>query len=81
MIMSNLWQHPVVEIAVAAIRRNRLQTTLTMLGISMGVATVLAMMAVGAGARAIGRAAGARRRTQSDHHPRGELAPEAGGNR
>ena len=50
MIMSNLWQHPVVEIAVAAIRRNRLQTTLTMLGISMGVATVLAMMAVGAGA-------------------------------
>jgi putative ABC transport system permease protein len=59
--MSSLLQHPVVEIdrlrqgyggqAVAAIRRNRLQTVLTMIGISMGVATVLAMMAVGAGAQ------------------------------
>jgi putative ABC transport system permease protein len=45
-------QHPVVDIALGAIRRNRLQTILTMIGISMGVATVLAMLAVGAGARA-----------------------------
>jgi putative ABC transport system permease protein len=49
--MKKLLQHPVVEVAVAAIRRNRLQTVLTMIGISMGVATVLAMMAVGAGAQ------------------------------
>src|ERR687897_1779860 len=49
--MKNLLQHPVAEIAVAGIRRNRLQTVLTMIGISMGVATVLAMMAVGAGAQ------------------------------
>src|SRR5919108_3611255 len=59
--MKTLLQHRVVEIdrlrqgyggqAVAAIRRNRLQTLLTMIGISMGVATVLAMMAVGAGAQ------------------------------
>ena len=49
--MNRLLQHPIVDIALAALRRNRLQTTLTMVGISMGVATVLAMMAVGAGAR------------------------------
>src|ERR687897_2882209 len=49
--MKNLLQHPVAEIAVAGIRRNRLQTLLSMIGISMGVATVLAMMAVGAGAQ------------------------------
>src|SRR5215207_5751565 len=49
--MRTLLQHQVVEIALTAIRRNRLQTLLTMIGISMGVATVLAMMAVGAGAQ------------------------------
>lgn len=49
--MKHLWQYPVVDIALTAIRRNRLQTLLTMIGISMGVATVLAMMAVGAGAQ------------------------------
>ncbi len=49
--MNSLLRHQVVEIAVNAIRRNRLQTLLTMIGISMGVATVLAMMAVGAGAQ------------------------------
>jgi putative ABC transport system permease protein len=51
--MKHQWrQHPVVDIALTALRRNRLQTILTMIGISMGVATVLAMLAVGAGARA-----------------------------
>jgi putative ABC transport system permease protein len=50
-MMRRLRQHPVVDIALVAIGRNRLQTVLTMVGISMGVATVLAMMAVGAGAR------------------------------
>jgi putative ABC transport system permease protein len=49
--MKRLSRHPVVDIALTAIRRNRLQTLLTMIGISMGVATVLAMMAVGAGAQ------------------------------
>jgi putative ABC transport system permease protein len=49
--MKHLSQYPVVDIALTAIRRNRLQTLLTMIGISMGVATVLAMMAVGAGAQ------------------------------
>jgi putative ABC transport system permease protein len=49
--MTTLLRHPVVHIALAALTRNRLQTGLTMLGIMVGVATVLAMMAVGAGAQ------------------------------
>jgi putative ABC transport system permease protein len=40
-----------VDVAIKALGRNRLQTGLTMLGITVGVATVLAMMAVGAGAQ------------------------------
>ena len=40
-----------VAVALKALGRNRLQTGLTMLGITVGVATVLAMMAVGAGAQ------------------------------
>jgi putative ABC transport system permease protein len=40
-----------VDVALKALGRNRLQTGLTMLGITVGVATVLAMMAVGAGAQ------------------------------
>jgi putative ABC transport system permease protein len=43
--------HPAVDIALNALTRNRLQTGLTMLGIAVGVATVLTMMAVGAGAQ------------------------------
>jgi putative ABC transport system permease protein len=43
--------HPMVDVALKALGRNRLQTGLTMLGITVGVATVLAMMAVGAGAQ------------------------------
>ena len=39
------------DVAYKALGRNRLQTGLTMLGITVGVATVLAMMAVGAGAQ------------------------------
>jgi putative ABC transport system permease protein len=49
--MKKLLRHPVVDIAIKALGRNRLQTGLTMLGITVGVATVLAMMAVGAGAQ------------------------------
>ncbi|MGE0360793.1 MAG: ABC transporter permease [Vicinamibacterales bacterium] len=43
--------HPAIDIGFKALTRNRLQTALTMLGITVGVATVLAMMAVGAGAQ------------------------------
>ncbi|MDO8677833.1 MAG: ABC transporter permease [Acidobacteriota bacterium] len=49
--MRALLRHPVVNTAIKALGRNRLQTGLTMLGITVGVATVLAMMAVGAGAQ------------------------------
>ncbi len=50
--MIRRWRsHPVIDLAVAALGRNRLQTGLAMLGMSVGVATVLAMMAVGAGAQ------------------------------
>jgi len=49
--MKKLLRHPMVDVALKALGRNRLQTGLTMLGISVGVATVLAMMAVGAGAQ------------------------------
>ncbi len=49
--MGNWLKHPVVDTAIKALTRNRLQTGLTMLGIAVGVATVLAMMAVGAGAQ------------------------------
>jgi putative ABC transport system permease protein len=43
--------HPSIDIAFKAMTRNPLQSGLTMLGITVGVATVLAMMAVGAGAQ------------------------------
>lgn len=49
--MRKFLRHPVVDTAIKALGRNRLQTGLTMLGIAVGVATVLAMMAVGAGAQ------------------------------
>src|SRR5436190_13469563 len=49
--MRSLLRHPMVSVAIKALGRNRLQTGLTMLGITVGVATVLAMMAVGAGAQ------------------------------
>ena len=38
-------------IAVRALHRNRLRTTLTMLGVIIGVAAVIAMVALGSGAR------------------------------
>jgi putative ABC transport system permease protein len=43
--------HPSIDIGFKALTRNRLQTALTMLGITVGVATVLSMLAVGAGAQ------------------------------
>src|SRR5262245_3082295 len=49
--IKRLRANPAVDIAFKALTRNRLQTALTMIGIAVGVATVLAMMAVGAGAQ------------------------------
>ena len=44
-------RHPSIDIAFKGLARNRLQAGLAMLGMTVGVATVLAMMAVGAGAQ------------------------------
>jgi ABC-type antimicrobial peptide transport system permease subunit len=41
-----------VVVALQALRRNRLRTALTMIGMTIGVATVLAMIALGTGAQA-----------------------------
>ena len=41
-----------VAIAIRALRRNRLQTSLTIVGMTIGVAAVLAMIAIGTGAEA-----------------------------
>ena len=41
---------PSILIALRALRRNKLQTALTMTGITIGVATVLTMIALGSGA-------------------------------
>jgi putative ABC transport system permease protein len=49
--MKRILRHPMIDVALKALGRNRLQTGLTMLGITVGVATVLAMMAIGAGAQ------------------------------
>jgi putative ABC transport system permease protein len=50
-MLQQLRAHPSIDIAFKALTRNRLQTGLTMIGITVGVGTVLAMMAVGAGAQ------------------------------
>ena len=41
-----------IQIAARALGRNRLRTVLTMLGVIIGVAAVIAMVALGSGARA-----------------------------
>src|SRR3954467_9533003 len=41
-----------LAIAIRALRRNRLQTSLTIVGMTIGVAAVLAMIAIGTGAEA-----------------------------
>jgi putative ABC transport system permease protein len=47
----NLWQ--TVRVALRALRLNKLRSGLTMLGIIIGVGAVIAMVGVGAGARAL----------------------------
>jgi len=42
-----------VRIALRAIRRNKVRSALTMLGVIIGVASVIAMIALGSGARAV----------------------------
>src|SRR5438445_555947 len=44
--------HPSVTVAVRALKRNTLQTSLTVLGMTIGVAAVLTMIALGTGAEA-----------------------------
>src|SRR5262249_10640509 len=44
--------HPSVAVALRALRRNTLQTALTILGMTIGVAAVLTMIALGTGAEA-----------------------------
>ncbi len=41
------------RIALRAIRRNKVRSALTMLGVIIGVASVIAMIALGSGARAV----------------------------
>ena len=43
------------QIAVRALGRNRLRTSLTMLGVMIGVAAVIAMVALGIGRARVGR--------------------------
>src|SRR5437660_12832338 len=43
---------PGFAIAIRALRRNRLQASLTIVGMTIGVAAVLAMIAIGTGAQA-----------------------------
>ena len=47
-----LWSLLTTMIALRALRRNKLRSTLTALGIIIGVASVVAMVAVGNGAQA-----------------------------
>jgi putative ABC transport system permease protein len=44
--------HDTLRIALKAIRRNKVRSALTMLGVVIGVASVIAMIALGSGARA-----------------------------
>jgi putative ABC transport system permease protein len=44
--------HETFRVALLAIRRNKVRSTLTMLGVIIGVASVIAMIALGSGARA-----------------------------
>ena len=41
------------RLALRAIRRNKVRSALTMLGVIIGVASVIAMIALGSGARAV----------------------------
>src|SRR5437588_7071526 len=44
--------HPTISVALRALKRNTLQTSLTILGMTIGVAAVLTMIALGTGAQA-----------------------------
>jgi len=48
----NMFTRSTLTIALRALRRNRLQTSLTIVGMTIGVAAVLAMIAIGTGAEA-----------------------------
>src|SRR3954451_21448709 len=48
-ISGNIWE--IVKISLSSLRANKLRTILTMLGIIIGVASVVALMAIGNGAQ------------------------------
>src|SRR4051795_13528899 len=48
-LSGNIWES--VKIALSSLRANKLRTILTMLGVIIGVASVVALMAIGNGAQ------------------------------
>ena len=60
-----------LETAVEALRRNVMRTTLTALGIIIGVAAVIVMMALGNGARCVDRVADSHGRHEPHHRHAG----------
>ena len=61
-----------IRIALRALKVNRARSALTMLGIIIGVAAVIAMVGVGAGATAQDPAADPEHREQPDHRAAGQ---------
>ena len=61
-----------IRIALRALKVNRMRSALTMLGIIIGVAAVIAMVGVGAGATARIQAADPEYREQPDHRSAGQ---------
>ena len=61
-----------IRIALRALKVNRMRSALTMLGIIIGVAAVIAMVGVGAGATARIQDADPEHREQPDHRAAGQ---------
>ena len=61
-----------MRIALRALKVNRMRSALTMLGIIIGVAAVIAMVAVGSGATAADPGADPEHRQQPDHRAAGQ---------
>ncbi len=58
-----------LKIAFRALQKNKFRTFLTMLGIIIGVASVIAMLAIGAGFQTKYSVATVRHGLQYDHYP------------
>ena len=70
-IVDEVWTFASMAVVAAgrAIKRNKLRAALTMLGIFIGVAAVITMVAVGDGAKVVGRGANQQPRHQSADCP------------